>query len=236
MDVKVGRAAFMKEREAAKELMQCLVDVGKHAGKQVRALLTDMNTPLGRTAGNAVEVAESIAALRGSGPADLMEVVFALGAEMLVMGGAAVDLQAAHVQLEELIDSGAAIEKLRSNIVAQGGDPAVIDDPTLLPSASRVELVLAVEAGYIADIDAMAIGHAVVELGGGRRQPSDTVDPRVGIVLRKHLGDAVIAGEPWAEIHADVSSDLSAIEAGVAAAVRITAATVPVPSRILARL
>lgn len=222
MDVKVGRASFMKTHEDAAVLMESLVQVGRQAGKQVRALMTDMDTPLGCAIGNALEVRESIDALRGRGPADLMEVVYALGAEMLVLAGQASDLAAGENRLRELLVSGAALTCFRRNVECQGGDPRVVDDPELLPSAPVRCLVTAPADGFVVDIDPLAVGKAVVALGGGRRQPTDEIDPRVGVVLLKKVGDTVEAGEGWAELHAADDAGAVAVTKSIEAALRVS--------------
>lgn len=228
MDVKVGRASFVKTHEDAQRLMESLVKVGDQAGKHVRALMTDMDTPLGYAIGNALEVRETLDALRGGGPADLMEVVYALGAEMLVLAGKATDLGAAESQLQELLADGSALRCFAKNVARQGGDPAIVEDQDLLPSAPVRREVLAPSAGYVVDIDPLAIGKVVVSLGGGRRQPTDDVDPRVGVVLRKKVGDAVAACEPWAELHAADEAILASVIPALEAALQVDS-SIPEP-------
>lgn len=222
MDVKVGRASFMKTPADAEQLMASLVQVGRQAGKQVRALMTDMDTPLGYAIGNALEVRETIEALRGQGPADLMEVVFALGAEMLMLADQVADLAAGETRLQELLDSGAALSRFTRNIQLQGGDPRVVDQPDLLPSAPIRTAITAPTAGFIADIDPLTIGKAVVDLGGGRRQASDQIDLRVGVLLHKKVGDEIAAGEPWAELHAADDASAAAVRPSIEAALGVT--------------
>jgi len=221
MDVKVGRASFMKTPEDAVALMESLVQVGRQAGKQVRALMTEMDRPLGRAIGNALEVRESLDALRGEGPGDLMEVVFALGAEMLEMAGKASDLQAGERTLRDALASGAALACFRRNVELQGGDPSVVDDPGALPTAPVRCPVLAPVDGFVVDIDPLVVGKAVVVLGGGRRQPTDEIDPRVGVLLCRQVGDTVSAGEPWAEIHASDEASAKVAAESVGAALRV---------------
>lgn len=223
MDVKVGRASFMKTHEDAVVLMESLVQVGRQAGKQVRALMTDMDTPLGCAIGNVLEVRETLDALRGRGPADLMELVYALGAEMLVLAGQVSDLAEGESRLREQLASGAALECFRGNVERQGGDPRVVADPELLPSAPVRCLVTAPADGFVVDIDPLAIGKAVVALGGGRRQPTDEIDPRVGVVLRKKVGDSVQSGEAWAELHAADESSAAVVTKSIEAALRVAA-------------
>jgi pyrimidine-nucleoside phosphorylase len=201
MDVKCGRAAFMKEQHDALALMEGLVETGRQAGIKMAALLTDMDHPLGLAIGNTLEVAEVIGALDGQCPADLREVTLALGAEMLLLAGVAPDAAAAKATLERLW-SDVARQVFRHNLELQGGDVRVLDNPSLLGRAAFVVPVEAQRPGYVVDVDPLALGRVVVDLGGGRRQPTDTIDPLVGIVLKKVLGDPVMAGDVLAFVHA----------------------------------
>ena len=200
MDVKCGRGAFLRERAQAETLMQSLVATGKAAGIKVVALLTDMDAPLGRAIGNALEVKEVLECFTGRGPRDLLEVTFALGQEMLVLGGKARSGVEARRLLEEALGGGRAETCFRKNVRRQGGDPAH------LPQAPVVVPVLADAAGYVTDLDPLVLGLCAMDLGAGRRQPGDRIDPAVGIVLHKHRGDAVRAGEALADIHAASAS------------------------------
>ncbi|MEM7202842.1 MAG: thymidine phosphorylase [Planctomycetota bacterium] len=235
LDVKCGRAAFMRTRAGAEELLQSLVATGRAAGLDVVALLTEMDTPLGRAVGNALEVAEIVACLRGEGPGDLMEVTRALAAEMVVLGGRATDRAAAETELDRLLASGAVEECLRRNVRAQGGDPGFLDDPTALPRAPATATVVAATAGTLCDVDALAIGNAVVDLGGGRRRAADSIDPRVGVVLQAAVGDAVRGGQPFAEVHAADRATADATAAHLAAAFRVGPSGAGPASRILGR-
>jgi pyrimidine-nucleoside phosphorylase len=161
-----------------------------------------MDRPLGRACGNALEMEESIEGLRGSGPEDLMEVTYALGAEMLVLVGAAPDLGAARGKLEEAVSSGQAIERFAKMVEAQGGNPAVVDDPGLLPQAQAVEVYRAPTGGVVSAVEPRRIGRAITDLGGGRRTVEDSVDPSVGFVITVKPGDQVKANEPIASIFA----------------------------------
>ena len=204
LDVKFGRGAFMKDQAKAQELAQAMVAIGVAMGKNVRALLTAMDQPLGRCVGNAVEVAESIACLRGEGPADLMEVTFALGAEMLVLGGVAGDLAAAQTQLERVVADGSALAKFGEIVAAQGVDARVIDDPTgVLPSAAQQVPLVAAKAGYVTDVDAMGVALAAVRLGAGRVRVEDVVDPAVGVTALVKVGERVEVGQPLCVVHAN---------------------------------
>lgn len=202
MDVKVGRAAFMREEHDAIALMEGLVATGRAAGIAMSALLTDMDHPLGLAIGNALEVQEVLQALNGNCPDDLREVTLALGAEMLLLGGAADELGAARALLTQLWDDGVVRQVFCDNLALQGGDPRVVDDPGMLARAAHVVPVEAPRAGAVVDVDPLALGQLVVDLGGGRRQPTDEVDPAVGVVLQKTLGDEVQHGDVLAFVHA----------------------------------
>ena len=169
LDVKTGSGAFLPEPARALELAQTMIGLGQARGCPTVALLTAMDRPLGRACGNALEVEESIEGLRGEGPEDLMEVTYALGVEMLLLVGAAQSPADARRRLEESITSGRALEKFAQVIEAQGGNPAVVDDPSVLPQAAEVEVFRAPRDGVVAQIEPRRIGRAIVELGGGRR-------------------------------------------------------------------
>lgn len=214
MDVKFGRASFMKEEHDATALMEGLVSTGRAAGIEMSALLTDMDHPLGLAIGNSLEVLEVIQALEGNCPGDLREVTMALAVEMLLLAGVAPDAEAAEATLTRLWDDGVVRQVFRDNLELQGGDVRVIDEPSLLGRAPHVVPVEALRSGFVCDVDPLALGHCVVDLGGGRRQPTDEIDPLVGIVLRKTLGDEVHTGDVIAFVHA--STDLAARDAAQA--------------------
>jgi pyrimidine-nucleoside phosphorylase/thymidine phosphorylase len=201
LDVKVGRGAFMKRLDDARALARTLAAIGRSMGKRVTALLTAMDEPLGLAVGNALETAEAIALLRGGGPADLREVTLALTAEMLVLGGAAPELRAGRAAVEAAIADGRGLRKLEEIVEAQGGDAAAVRDPDRLPRAPATREVPAPAAGFVQAIDAEAIGLVSVALGAGRSRVGDRVDPAVGIVLRRKVGDRVERGEPVCTIH-----------------------------------
>ncbi|HEX5052751.1 MAG TPA: thymidine phosphorylase [Planctomycetota bacterium] len=202
MDVKCGRAAFLVEQHDARALMEALVATGRQAGMRVAALMTDMDHPLGTAIGNALEVAEVLAALEGQCADDLREVTLALGVEMLLLAGLAPDAETAKGTLQRLWHDGVARQVFRHNLELQGGDLRVLDEPSLLGRAGCVVPVEARRPGFVADVDPLALGRIVVDLGGGRRQPTDLVDPLVGIVLKKVLGDPVQPGDVLAFVHA----------------------------------
>ncbi len=201
LDVKVGRGAFMKTLPDARRLAQSLVRVGSGAGLRVRALLTRMEEPLGRTIGNALEVREAIEILRGEGPADTTELTLALGAEMLLLGQVAKTAADARRMLTGAIQSGAGLRKLAAIIAAQGGDARVVEAPERLPTAPCVTEVAAPRAGVIVAVDALALGMVAMRLGAGRSKADDVIDPAVGIELLRCVGDRVRKGEPLARVH-----------------------------------
>jgi pyrimidine-nucleoside phosphorylase len=202
LDVKTGSGAFLPDTGLAVELARTMIALGEARGCRTVALLTAMDRPLGRACGNALEVEEAIEGLRGRGPADLMEVALALGAEMLVLVGAAPDLPAARTRLEQAVASGRALETFARVIEAQGGNPAVVDEPAVLPQADAVEVYRAERNGVVVQVEPRRIGHAVVALGGGRTTVDATVDPTVGFVITVKPGDPVRAGEPIASVFA----------------------------------
>lgn len=200
LDVKCGSGAFLPEEERGLELARVMIELGMDHGCPVVALLTAMDRPLGRASGNAIEVEEAIMALQGEGPADLMAVTYALGAEMLVLGGAARTRDEARRKMEVAVSNGSALEKFGQIIAAQGGNAAVIDDPSLLPQAQVCEVFLAPRSGVVASIEPRRIGRAITAIGGGRNRMEDTIDPSVGFVISARPGDVVKAGEPLATI------------------------------------
>lgn len=200
LDVKTGRGAFMKTLDDSRRLARSLVDTGLRVGKRMSALITDMDQPLGRWAGNAVEVAESVATLRGEGPADLETLSVELAAEMIRLAGLAPDIDAARAEARRQIASGRALEVFARCIEFHGGDPRVTESDTFLPRASQRHVVAAPRAGWVARLDAEAVGMAIVVLGGGRLRKEDSIDPAVAVRLHRKIGDRVEAGEPLAEI------------------------------------
>jgi len=200
LDVKVGEGAFMKTEKQARELAESIVRVGRHAGKKVSALLTRMDAPLGHAVGNAVESAEAFAVLSGSGPDDLVECTFALGAEMLRLAGVAKSEAAARKMLAKVIEDGSAARKMQEVVKAQGGDPRVVLEPDRLPSAPHAVIIPSPSSGYVKSINAREIGLTAVHLGAGRTRADQEVDPAVGILLDKKPGDEVSQGERLARI------------------------------------
>ena len=202
LDVKTGSGAFLPEPARAMELAQTMIGLGQVRGCPTVALLTAMDRPLGRACGNALEVEEAIEGLRGNGPEDLMEVTYALGVEMLLLVGAARDAADARLRLEESVTSGRALEKFGQVIEAQGGNPAVLEDPSVLPQAAEVEVFRSPADGIVIRVEPRRIGQAIVELGGGRRTIDDRVDASVGFVIPTKPGQRVRTGEPLASVFA----------------------------------
>jgi len=200
LDVKFGRGAFMRDKARARELARAMVDVAVRVGKPTRALLTNMDRPLGRAVGNAVEVAETIECLKGRGPADVMELTLQLGIQMLLLAGVETEPAAARARLERSVSSGAALAKFAQIIEAQGGDPRILDDAGLLPQAPVQELLLSPETGYITDVEPMAVALSALRLGAGRVRAEDGIDPSVGIDRLCQAGERVERGQPLARI------------------------------------
>ena len=202
LDLKRGSGAFLPELERVLELAEVMIKLGEDHGCPCVALITAMDRPLGRACGNALEVEEAIAALKGEGPPDLMSVTYALGAEMLVLGGAAPDTDHARREMEKSIGTGRAAECFQRIIEAQGGNPGIVEDPAVLPQAAECEIFLAPRRGFIARVEPKTVGRAIVEMGGGRTRVEDVVDPAVGFVITARPGDWVEAGEPLATVFA----------------------------------
>src|SRR5436853_1998137 len=201
LDVKVGNGAFMKAEAEARELAELMLQVARSLDKDCVALLTDMNQPLGRAVGNALEVIEAFEALRGKGPEDFITLCRELSAEMLVLGRAADTVDAGRAMYDELIASGAALEKMREIITAQAGEPRVLDDYSLLPTARYQRQVPARRSGYVQAIDTEAIGRASMLLGAGRLRLDSKIDLSVGITVEARVGDRVDESTPLALMH-----------------------------------
>lgn len=236
LDVKCGSGAFMPTLEAARELARTLVEVGNALGKRFSALITAMEQPLGNMVGNALEVKQALAVLRGEGPADLREVTLALGAELLVLAGVEEEVVRARQRLQKLLDSGAAWEKFRQLVKAQGGEVRAIEEPQLLPQAKKVEEVSAPASGYVVELRAREIGVAAGLLGAGREVKGQPVDPAAGVELLAKVGDEVEAGAPLARLHVGTSGKLAAAKELVAGAFRIAPQPPTPPPLILDRI
>jgi pyrimidine-nucleoside phosphorylase len=237
LDCKVGDGAFMKSRADAVQLARAIQSIGASAGVRVTALLTNMDSPIGRLVGNAVEVAESIQVLGGGGPPDTRELTVALGGEMLALVGLARDDEDGRARIARSLDDGSALEVFRRVVEAQGGEPRVVDDPGgVLPQASQRTPVLAPDGGTVRAVSAREIGTAALLLGAGRRRVEDTIDPAAGIELAVHLGDRVERGEPLAFLLSSRAgqAEINAARDMVSAAYRLGPATsVPRTSWVL---
>jgi len=230
LDVKQGNGAFIPEPDRARELARTMIRIGAAHGVEVLARLTAMDRPLGWAVGNALEVEESIFALRGEGPPDLLEVTLVLAADMLVLGGVAADERSARAAAERALRDGRALEKLRAVIDAQGGNAAVVDDPAILPQAPVRTTVVAGAAGRVTAMDVRAIGAAAVELGVGRSKLDDVIDPAVGFHITVKPGDEVAAGEPLATVFASNAGTAATAARRLLGAIRISSRTEPAAS------
>jgi pyrimidine-nucleoside phosphorylase len=198
LDVKVGDGAFMKTEADARSLAEAMLELGRNAGREVVCLLTDMNQPLGRAVGNALEVREAIATLRGEGPPDFVELVLAAGTRLLTVSDLGVDETEARARVLGAIDDGSAVAAYERWVRAQGGDP----DEATLPTAPVVRELPALRAGYVAELGAVQVGQAALHLGAGRQAKDDQIDHAVGVVCLRKRGDRVAEGGPLCEIHA----------------------------------
>lgn len=205
LDVKTGSGAFMKEKEDAFSLAEAMVTIGKNAGRNMMAVISDMDQPLGNAVGNALEVKEAIATLKGEGPADFTKLCMTLGSCMLMAGGMAEDEVQANEMLTRVIEDGSALDKLAEFVEAQGGSSKMVYHPELLAKASMVTQVCAPQDGYISKIICDEVGICSLILGGGRETKESEIDLSVGIILHKKVGDYVKKGEVIAEIHANSS-------------------------------
>lgn len=203
LDVKTGSGAFMKEEKDAFALAEEMVRIGKNAGKDTTALITDMDQPLGFAVGNALEVKEAIAALKGQGPEDFTELVMALGSRMLIAGKKAEDEAQAEHLLREAVESGRALEKMAEFVEAQGGSREEVYHPEMLPAAQYTENILSEAEGYVSRIQCEEIGICSMLLGGGRETKESAIDLSVGLELRKKVGDFVKKGDVLAVLHAN---------------------------------
>jgi pyrimidine-nucleoside phosphorylase len=218
LDVKTGLGAFMETLDEARQLADRMVEIGRLAGREVVALLSDMNQPLGSAVGNSLEVIEAIEMLKGRGPEDFAEHCLYVSAHMLVLGRRASDLSEGRALAEGSIADGSAFEKLRVLVQAQGGDVSVVDDPSKFEKAQFVEVVQSPESGYLSEVQARTVGEAAVTLGAGRAKKSDPIDHAVGFLIHHKVGDQVDAGQPLFTIHANDESRLKEARQAVLAA------------------
>ena len=223
LDVKTGDGAFMKTFADSKALAQAMVTIGRGMGKKVAALITDMDQPLGRTAGNALEVAECIETLKGRGPKDLESLSIELAAWMLFLAGTTPALDVARQKVREALSSGAGLRKFQQIVELQGGDPRVCDDPSRLPRARETVEVKAERDGRVARIACRSVGQACMLLGAGRETVTSPIDPAVGLTLHKKVGDLVIQGETVMTVHVNERHRLEEVLALLKQAVTLAA-------------
>jgi len=217
LDVKYGSGAFMKTIELARELARAMVEIGRLAQMYTVAAITSMEQPLGRAVGNALEVAEAIAVLRGEGPTDISELCYHEVAELLVMTGKAEDVSEAQQVVKRAVTSGAGVAKLAEVIAAQGGDARQVEQPTLLPVAPVQVMLTAPHSGFVAGIDAEQVGLASMRLGAGRFKKGEPIDHRTGLYLYAKAGDYVKEGEPLVMVHARTEQEVDAVRAALLA-------------------
>ena len=210
LDVKCGSGAFMESQREAEDLGRIMCEIGTAAGKRTVAMITDMSQPLGNAVGNSLEVIEAIETLKGNGPEDITELSLRLAGMMIYLGGRARTSAEGHVMAQHALHSGAGLEKLKSFVARQGGDPAAAEDYDLFPTASLHKAVVSEEGGYVQRIDARAIGIASQHTGAGRAAKEDDVDLSAGIYLRKKVGDRVGRGEVLATIYGNDKNKLAA--------------------------
>ncbi|MBL8145540.1 MAG: thymidine phosphorylase [Anaerolineae bacterium] len=224
LDVKAGSGAFMATVEDARQLAQAMVDIGVDAGRDVIALLSDMNQPLGHAVGNALEVAESIYTLRGEGPADFTTHSLAVAEAMLRLAGRGVkwtDPAQTRAELEARLHDGSALAVFRKLVEAQGGDTAMVDDPALLPTAAIIEGVTAPAGGVVQGVDAFGVARAAFDLGAGREKKTDDIDPAVGVQVFVKVGETVRVGQKIAEIHANAAARVEGARAELLRAISL---------------
>lgn len=227
LDVKVGSGAFMKKEDDAFELAREMVNIGNGLGRETIAVLSDMNQPLGKSVGNALEVMEAIKTLKGEGPEDLLEICLQLGSYMLLAAGTVTTPEEGRVKLLETINNTKAYEKLKEFVVAQGGDGAFVDDLSLLPQASIIEPIVLSNTGYIEHIDTEEIGLATMMLGGGRETKDSIIDLAVGYIIEKKIGDYIGEGEILATIYGNDSQKVKASKVRFMNAFKLSSDPVP---------
>lgn len=232
LDVKTGNGAFMKDIEQAKKLAEAMVAIGHLNNRQTIAIITDMNQPLGFAIGNALEVKEAIATLKGEGPKDLTELCLSLGSYMVHLADSSLTLTETRKQLTKNLHNGKAFEKFKQFVRIQGGDPKVIENPELLPRANHIIDVVSERSGYIQAIDANELGKVALLLGAGRTTQKSTIDLSVGIVLHKKIGDAVKKGEIIATIHANRAEDVEVAQQKILSTIRISQDKIQPPKLI----
>lgn len=233
LDIKTGSGAFMTQLENSIELCKTMVTVGEKANRTTIGLVTNMDQPLGKAVGNSLEIIESIEALKGKGPDDVMEVTFGLSAGMLVAAGVEKDYQKALIKLQKTLNSGQPLEIFKKFIAAQNGDPKVCDDYSLLPRSKHQVPFHAEKNGYISHINAYEVGMAVVGIGGGRKKKEDIIDHSTGFMFHKKVGDKVTRGEAILTIHASNCKSIAGAKERLEKAISISNEKVSSPPLIL---
>jgi len=236
LDVKTGGGAFMERLDQARALAQAMCAIGQGLGTQMVALITRMDQPLGCAVGNAIEVAECLACLRGRGPDDLMGLSLELAAEMVVMAGAAGSLEEARAICRRTVTDGSALDRFRRLVQAQGGDPRALDDPALLPAPARRVVIKSPAAGFVRSLAARPVGHATMLLGAGRARMDSRVDHAVGVILHKKVGAAVTIEEPLCTLLVNDESRLPEAVSLILDAFTITALPVVCEPLIVERI
>lgn len=212
IDMKVGTGAFMKDLERAEKLGRTMINIGQRMNRKIVIVLSAMDQPLGNAIGNAIEVREAVATLKGQGPDDLTELCLGLGANMLLLAGKSKSIAEGKTQLKELLNNGTAFNKFRELIHSQGGDLTQIEDTSLLPTSKFHKEYRGNASGYISHLDALEIGQASVLLGAGRENKSSIIDMGAGIILRKKIGDYAEAGEVLADLYTDDMMNLKKVK------------------------
>ena len=235
LDVKTGDGAFMQRLDDSRALAAAMVGIGRSMGKQMVALISRMDQPLGRAVGNTLEVVESVECLRGDGPADLIDLSVELAAEMVLCAGLAPTIDDARARCLATIADGTALAAFRKVVAAQGGDPRALDNPSLLPTARHKIEIKSPRSGFVHRLSARPIGHATMLLGAGRARVDSVINPAVGVYLHKKLGDRVSAGEPLCVVHAD-DAGVAEATAAIAAAYEVGDGPIEVPATIVERL
>ena len=233
LDVKTGSGAFMKDEQDSIRLCQTMVAIGEKTGRPTLGVISSMDQPLGRAVGNSLEIIESIEALKGKGPEDIMQVTYALGWCMLQAAGKATEYPRAIEMFQEAIASGRALDVFRRFIAAQGGDPRVCDDYSLLPAAREITVFSAPVSGYISHIDSFAVGMAAIDTGAGRRKKEDAVAYGSGFVFHANVGDKVQKGQQLVTIHSDRPEQTTAVLERLGQAIQIGPRAVARPKMVL---
>jgi len=225
LDVKVGNGAFMTNLDDAEQLAMMMVSIGKLSGRNVRAILSDMNQPLGEAVGNAIELKEAIDTLNGNGPEDFREHCLVIASHMLELGEKADNFEAGRALAEKKVTDGDALEKFRELIIAQAGDVSFVDSPDKIQKARYFHTVAAESSGFIAEVHARTVGETAVDLGAGRAKKTDRIDPSVGILVHKKVGDRIEKGETLFTIHANDQEKIHLAVKRLLSSVKITKTT-----------